>query len=273
MHKVTRACLGAMAAAIVSAMPTDAADSTCGTGKLWIPEGSRIEATEDQSFLIQPPAGFVYISDRTQVAEGDVQSFFRVEPPIKCSCKCESSSGNCSPSLFDGNCQCTAKDGCTTCTLTVSDSVAELGSGNGGGFVQLSAGVRFATRDEKLPAVFPAMLSHPEVQRGLAEFLRRLYPTGNVPSLLGDGQRFQAPRGYGIARLNVYGREAFVPVSQRTVTQLGASAQYRMDAGGGGSCSCTDGTCTHDSQWVPPYGRIHWCKTEECKGTCTLTVD
>jgi len=258
---------GLAAAAIgvtVAAAPAWSAEQACGTGKLWIPEGSRVEAGEDRSLRIFAPAGFVYVGEPAPGWEtaAALAELSKKEDDVKCSCTCTSSSGSCSPSVLNGNCSCTASGGCTACSLTVGTARMEYG---GGGFVQPGVGVRFAGKDERLPPIFPGMLSHPELRRGVADFLRRLYGDAPRPAPIDDGGAFQAPAGHRLVALNVYGRAGFVVAPEAAVRSLARKE------GGGGSCSCTSGTCTYDSQWTPE-GRIYYCNAAECRGTCTLTV-
>ena len=81
------------------------------------------------------------------------------------------------------------------------------------------------------------------------------------PEMIYDGKTFQAPNGYAAARVNVFGRAAVVLVPDT------APANVVLE-GGGGSCSCTSGTCTYGSRRIPP---ISYCEGS-CSGTCTLTT-
>jgi hypothetical protein len=239
-------------------LSASAAAQTCGIEALWVPPGSA--ATPQGSALdIRPPDGFTYVG-----YDGD-QQLYAAAADIKCSCDCTSSSGNCSPSIFNGKCSCTASGGCTSCTLTTSASVAGTGAQlalHRGGFIDRQAGVSVTEETSTdRPLAFRAMFDLPEVRQALDEFLGG-YPEVYSGDLPNTNARVTIPEGYAAVPLNVFGRSAFIVVAAYLAP--GAAA------GGGGSCSCTSGSCTYNSTWTPK-GTLHYCEGN-CSGTCTLSM-
>ena len=278
-----------LAALAFCTLPTFAADLTqeeivaeksCGAGKMWIPEGSNIVTTEDGALEVEAPEGWVYIGEDL---EGKTQALLSAG----CSCSCNSGSGSCLPSVFKGDCTCTAKDGCTGCDLSTGggggteiqqafksaasalgiEPLRDYAEIQNGGYINMKAGVGFADGEEDLPLVFKAMFEVPAVQKALARFFDELYPNGIAPEPVDLGDRFLAPRGYELATINVFGRSAVVVVPQ---DPSNASLEKAVISGGGGSCACTQGSCTYDSVSIPFKGTLHYCEGD-CSGTCTLS--
>lgn len=242
--------------ALIGALESHAADKSCGAGKMWIPEGSNVEIRADSSLRIVPPSGFVYVGRNRQ---GTLD--FADEGG--CSCDCTSSSGKCLPSIYQGNCSCTASGGCTACSLTTGGAESAFESG---GFIDLTQGVSFLARgDEKLPAAFGEMFELKAVREALDAFLGTIYPKGAAPSLVATKSGFRAPTGYALAPVNVFGRVGFVVVPRN-------SGLSELEEEGGGSCSCTAGSCTYASTSIPFKGTLHYCEGN-CSGTCTLTLN
>ena len=274
-----------LAALTFCTLPTFAADLTqeeivaeksCGAGKMWIPDGSNIVTTEDGSLEVEAPEGWVYVGEDL---DGNTQAVLKAG----CSCDCTSDSGNCMPSVFDGDCSCTAKDGCTSCSLSTGggggfaiksvanslglEPMRSYGEIQNGGYINMKAGIGFAAGNEELPLVFKAMFDVPAVQDAVARFFDELYPNGIAPEPIDLGDRFLAPRGYELATVNVFGRSAVVVVPQ---DPNNASLEKAVLSGGGGSCACTQGSCSYDSVSIPFKGTLHYCEGE-CSGTCTLS--
>ena len=280
-----------LAALTFCTLPTFAADLTqeeivaeksCGAGKMWIPDGSNIVTTEDGSLEVEAPEGWVYVGE-------DLNGRTQAALTASCSCDCTSSSGSCLPSVFKGDCSCTAKDGCTSCSLStggggggeIQQAFKSAASALGieplrnfteiqnGGYINMKAGVSFTDGSEELPLVFKAMFDVPAVQKALGRFFDELYPHGIAPEPVDLGDRFLAPRGYELATVNVFGRSAVVVVPQDPGNASLQKAVLESE-GGGGSCSCTQGSCSYDSVKIPFKGTLHYCEGD-CSGTCTLS--
>lgn len=250
------------------------AEQSCGAGQLWMPPGSNVVSSDSGALEIDPPAGFFYIG-RDGAGQANLMT------NATCSCKCTSSKGTCSPSIFGKDCSCTAKAGCTSCDLSTTASVAvltDLGvevtgpvvAVENGGFVDFRAGVRFATaEDGDLPLVFADMFKVAPVAAALDAFFAESHLRGiGAPEMIPEEDQFVAPEGFQLAKVNVFGRAGLVLVP----SPWSDGPENLLVSGGGdsSSCSCTAGSCTYATKWTL-YGTLYYCDGN-CKGTCTLTM-
>lgn len=225
--------------------------------QLWYPEGTVIEVHGEEMTLVAPEQ-WTYLG---RLGDG---TLLKIAGTIKVSCDCTAASGNCSPFYLDGQVGCSTSD-CAACQMTVS------GLKNGvfvelteGAFQKLSEPVRFANEGESLPQGKGIMFEAEETLDKLKDFLRITYGSQILPELIrqGDGS-WAPPSRHAIVGLNWCGRGVIFAVPESP----------SLPAGGGGNaaCSCTNGTCTLESQWVPGHGTGYSCQSD-CSGTCTLTV-
>lgn len=231
------------------------AGASAQTGHLWYPENARVSEHAD-GITLTVPDGWVYLAKR---GDGPVE---KIAPGagIQVSCTCRSS-GSCNPFYLDGQAGC-ATENCNSCSMTVSKRGEQQGTISEGAFVVSDYAVRFATEREVLPQASALMFDEAPAVAGLKEFLRRRFGDLPLPELVREGDRWVAPAGYMITVINWGGRGLMMPVPTGTPDAIGGS---------GGGCSCTQGTCTLKTKWIPGHGTGYFC-AGACTGTCTLTV-
>jgi hypothetical protein len=225
---------------------------------LWYPEGTRITQSKNTPTLVAPD-GWSYLG---RTADGSIQQI-GTGNPIKVSCDC-TSSGNCNPAYLDGKVFCKTTN-CSACSMTTSGMV----NGKNVDFVEgvyqkLSEPVRLTQVNEDLPEAKGLMFESEETLAKLVDFLQTTYGSAVLPELKknSDGS-WTPPANYAIVGINWCGRGVIFAVPKLA----------SLPGGGGkdASCSCTDGSCTLKSQWVPGHGTGYSCEGN-CSGTCTLTV-
>lgn len=226
--------------------------------KLWYPEGTRITQSGNTLTLVAPQ-GWSYLG---RTADGSIQKI-GTGASIKVSCNC-TSSGNCNPAYLDGQVFCKTTN-CSTCQMTTSGMV----NGKNVDFVEgvyqkLSEPIRLTNINENLPEAKGLMFETEETLSKLVDFLQRTYGSTVLPELNknSDGS-WAPPANYAIVGINWCGRGVIFAVPKKA----------SLPGGGGknASCSCSDGSCTLKSQWVPGHGTGYSCEGN-CSGTCTLTV-
>ena len=240
---------------------------SCGGGTEWLPAGSNAVALDGNLQGIDAPDGWSYVGF-------DAAGRIAGVSDITCSCTCTSGEGgSCTASIFQGDCNCTADKNCKACDLTVSSfspaEPNEIGQPlSEGGYIHEEGGVRLVNEIEAgAPSAFKAMFELPAVHEGVATFLDELYQGDLPPQPSSEGEGFQAPEGYYLAPVSVFGRSAFVVVSGQLAAEIGELE----DLSKAGSCSCTEGTCTYASKVVPFKGTLHYCEGV-CTGTCSLSL-
>jgi len=236
----------------------------CDCGKrIWIPNGSTsiigIINNKDLCLSIFPPTGFAYVGY-------DKQNNLQLlkEGGTTVSCKCNNTSGACSPFIGhgpDGDAVGCAGD-CTDCTMKQSFISAPNVEIITGGFINLAEKVSFVEIGQNLPSAFKAMFELPEVKTALKVFLDRVYGGLPIPVLIKGNNFITAPDGYSLAAVNICGRAVIVPVPSLSLKLSNAASSSA-------TCSCTKGTCTLKDDTLFGYGAI-WCEATDCTGTCTL---
>ncbi len=230
------------------------------SNKGWIPTGSTIQENPNQTLLITPLAGWVYVG----TIENTQNVFIVAGGQTKVSCTCNTS-GSCLPFTGTGPGGSTSgcQGDCSNCTMKQSAAfTSEVFSS--GGYLNLQAAPRIIMIGEEYPASFKEMNDVPEVAAKIQQFNDQVFQGQPVPPLIKQGNYFVAPVGYLIAMVDICGRATPLVIPETAMPNGGAG-------GAAASCSCTNGTCTLTERSVPFVGSVKYCEGN-CSGTCTLST-
>lgn len=216
---------------------------------IWLPPGAKVSGSgECQS--IQASGDWSYL------AVGNDGRLYEGTKDVKICCSCSSRNGTCLPVGRGSDVGCLSSNGCSTCNASIT-----LGSGTGirsGGFIQFNAGVSFVDHSRALPALFPGIEKSERFIQAITTFQQKIYGKTQPPSPLINDGIITAPKGYKLARVQVFGRGGLIVVPDKTVIPSAAVA-------GSGKCRCTQGSCTYFSK----FG-VYGCEGE-CTGLCCLS--
>lgn len=265
-----------------------AGEQTASSGGFLFPAGTSVslqtdevgtkrihfELPEDYYMVGRVDASFAELGGEVLKAEsGDI------------TCRCTEGSGGCTPFHAQGPggeiWGCALDGGCAECVGSRSRVMEIEGREVRVPFeetaiVNLEVGIRVVTGHdelEELRCASSVLFEDPEVLAHLQRFAGQ-FQIDNVEEARTAATRAALPENYLMAPLNVYGNLVWVPVQRGaslsvTLSQVVWEAERTI--GGGGSCSCSEGSgdCTYYRESIPFVGYAEWCGSDGCVA-CTL---
>jgi hypothetical protein len=216
---------------------------------LWVPPGAKVSGS-GQCQSVQASGDWSYL------AIGQDGRLYEGAKEVTICCDCTSNNGTCLPGGSGTKIACLSTNGCIECRASYS---LAIGTGiRSGGFVQYNAGVSFVDQSRALPALFPGIEKSDRFIQAVTSFQQKMYGTAQPPPPLINDGIITAPKGYKLARVQVFGRGGLIVVPDKTVIPSAAFV-------GSGKCRCSDGTCTYFSR-IGYYG----CDGD-CRGICCMS--